>query len=117
MISNNLPVVSDSHEIVNNLEVQDDLKITRTNIREIIDKTTDAVDKVVDLADTSQSARYYEVLNGLLKTSLEANRELLDLHRKKKEIVQSTGGPPSKTVNNLIMTSNDMLKLIKGEGV
>jgi len=111
-MTDNLPVVT--HNELVNTQVQDDLIDARNNIREVIEQTKDAVVKVADYADTSQAARYYEVLAALLKTSLEANRDLVDIHRKKKDLVTSSG-PPTKTVNNLIMTSSDMLKLIRGE--
>ena len=111
-MTDNLPATIEPKEV--NSQVQDDLVDVRNNVRDIIKQTAEAALAVADLADTSQSARYYEVLNGLLKTSIEANRELVDIHKKKQEIMKSSSGPRTQ-VNNLIMTSNEMLKIIKGE--
>ncbi len=114
-MTDNLPTtIEHKSEIVAN-DVRDDLNTARENIKTVITQTAEAVIAAADLAGVSQSDKYYIALNQLLKTSLEANRDLVDLHRRKKDIIGKEG--PKTQVNQLIMTSSDMLKVIKGEKI
>jgi hypothetical protein len=92
---------------------RDDFDTVRNNLLELIDVGKDAIGNVADLADQSQAFKYYEVLNGLLKTAIEGNRELLNIHKTKKDI----GGvaAPKVVKNQLIVTSAEMLALINGK--
>lgn len=91
-----------------------DYEFARQNLYRLIAKAEDHLDELGDIAYVSQHARAYEVYSGLLKTTLEANRELLELKKAHQATSGETGGP--RTINNnLIMTSDEVLRMIKGK--
>jgi hypothetical protein len=97
-----------------------DIEIARKNIKNIIDKGDDALSKIVELANQSESPRAYEVASGMMKTLLDANRDFVDMSMKKKfhkeELVRpKESAQTNVTNNNLILSTADLLKMIKGE--
>ena len=98
-------------------EVNDDFKFARENLITTINDTMEQIEELKDIAVRSQNARYFEALNGFLKTSIEANRELVGLHKTNQDIHGKTGGEQNPKVVNqtLIMTSTELLSLIRGE--
>jgi hypothetical protein len=97
-----------------------DIEIARKNIKNIIDKGDDALNKIVELANQSESPRAYEVASGMMKTLLDANRDFVDMSMKKKfhkeELVRpKESAQTNVTNNNLILSTADLLKMIKGE--
>lgn len=90
-----------------------DYEFARKNIYELIAQGSDALRELADIAQISQHPRAYEVYSNLLKTIVDTNKDLMNLKKTQKE-VSGEAGP--RTVNqNLIMTSDEMLKLLKGK--
>lgn len=92
----------------------DDYEYARQNLYDIIEKGSDALENIMDIAKQSESARAYEVVTNLIKTMVDANKDLLELQKKNKEL-QKSDEPEQKNVtnNNLILTTADLLKMIK----
>lgn len=85
-----------------------DFNMARTNIHEIIQNGTFAIEKLAQIADQSQHPRAFEVLATLMKTMLDANKDLLDIQKKIKEI-QAASEPHSdeaKTINQSIFVGS-----------
>jgi hypothetical protein len=95
----------------------DDYEFARKNIKEIIEKGNKALEDIADIAHQSESARAYEVTTNLIKTLVDANKDLLDLAKKKKDLSQKSDSAGDKTVNNnlFVGSSSELLKMIKGE--
>lgn len=98
-----------------------DLELARSNIQNIINTGDESLKDMVDLAKQSESARAFEVASTLMKTLLDANREYVDVSTKKKEAIEKTkqNNPADNTTNvtnnNLIFSTADLLKTLKGE--
>lgn len=113
----NLPEVKDTAG-EENLQ---DIEKARENIEEIIEQGKDALDTLVDLAKQSQSARAFEVVSTMMKTLLDANKEFVDISTKRKYAKEDSGSANSPgnttnvTNNNLILSTTDLLKMLKGE--
>lgn len=73
---------------INTQEIEDDVQYARTGIRDMIDKTRIALDAAIILAQSGDSPRAYEVVGKLLDNIVSANRELVDLHRAKRDVVE-----------------------------
>lgn len=58
----------------------------RENLKDIIENSKVAMDGILKVASESDSPRAYEVVSQLLKTSTEANKELLDVHKQMKDL-------------------------------
>jgi hypothetical protein len=63
-----------------------DFEMARSNIHEIIQNGSFAMEKLSQIADASQHPRAFEVLSSLMKTMLDANKDLLSLQKQIREI-------------------------------
>lgn len=92
----------------------DDYEYARTNLYNIIEKGQNALEDIIDIAKQSESARAFEVATNLIKTMAEANKDLLSLAKAKKDLEKDDSVPEKQvTNNNLVVTSADLLKMIK----
>jgi hypothetical protein len=96
-------------------EKNNDYEYARRNLYDIIEKGQNALEDVIDIAKQSESARAFEVVTNLIKTMADANKDLLNLAKVKKEL-EKEDIPEQKNItnNNLVLTSADLLKMIKG---
>ena len=85
-----------------------DLDEARRNIKELGDIGMIAVKEAADLASQSQHDKLYTALSSLMKSTLETQRELLDVHRSRQELTQS-GESDGDVTNNLFIGSTDEL--------
>jgi hypothetical protein len=91
-----------------------DIKFVRDNLYDLITSGHGAIDQMMSIADQSQHPRAYEVLANMIKTMVETNKDLLDIHKKKQEIRPKDQRDDKVVNNNLFVGStNDILKLLK----
>lgn len=102
-------------------EVLDDIDYAKSNIKDALEKATEAYDELIKVAKMSDTARTYEVASTMLKSIVDANKEFVLMSEKKKfakEELPSTATDEGKTVNNtqnnLYISTTDFLKMIKG---
>jgi len=94
--------------------ITDDYEYARGSMINVIEKGQEALNDMLDVAQRSQHPRGYEVVATLISTLANANKDLLDLTKKKKELEQNADGGPSTVNNNLYIGSTaDLLKLLK----
>lgn len=105
----------DGREVVQVDQSVNDFDFARSNMLELIGKGQEALEDMIDLARQSQDPKAYNVLNNLLKNTAEINRELVDLHKTKKEPLSQDSEGPSTVNNNLYVTTADLLKMINKE--
>lgn len=94
-----------------------DLETARQNIKGIIETGEDALKEMLAIAKQSESARGFEVVSTLMKTMLDANKDFVDISTKKKFAKEEIAAPKQEqniTNNNLIISTADLLKMIKG---
>lgn len=95
-----------------------DLETARQNIKGIIETGEDALKEMLTIAKQSESARGFEVVSTLMKTMLDANKDFVDISTKKKFAKEEIAAPKQDvnvTNNNLIISTADLLKMIKGD--
>lgn len=116
----NIPTVVPTSAADDDDTVQD-IELARSNIKNIIEQGDDALREMINLAKQSESPRAYEVASTLMKTLLDANKDFVEMSTKKKyakeEILHQKEDAATTTVtnNNLILSTTDLLKMIKGE--
>lgn len=110
-----LPAIQD------NGDKEEDFTKARENIAKLIEKGESAVDGILQLAKESEHPRAYEVASTLIKTMVEANKELLDVHKQKKDLEKEDYKGPAKAVqNNTVFVGStkelqkELLQLAKG---
>lgn len=97
-----------------NPEMENDFKYARENLYNIIERGTDALNGIVDLAQQSQHPRSFEVVADLVRTLSTANKDLLDLQKKMKDL-QPEEAKNQKVTNNLFVGSTkDLTDLLEG---
>jgi hypothetical protein len=105
-------------------ETLQDIEKARNNIQKIIELGDDSMQELVSLAKQSESPRAFEVVSGMMKTLLDANREFVEMSTRKKYAREEILNPKAEeaaqtnvTNNNLILSTTDLLKMIKGEEI
>ena len=94
-------------------EIVEDFNMAHDNIQEISKIGMEAISSLGILCEQAQNDKFYAALASLVRAANETQRDLLELHKKKKELL---GQEPPRTINNtLVMTSAEMLKQIRGE--
>lgn len=97
-----------------NPEMENDFKYARENLYNIIERGSDALNGIVDLAQQSQHPRSFEVVADLVRTLSTANKDLLDLQKKMKDL-QPEEQKNQKVTNNLFVgTTKDLTDLLEG---
>jgi hypothetical protein len=94
-----------------------DFEIARANIHELIHAGKEAIDSLGRVAENSQQARDYEVLAKLIDSTVKANRDLLELQARIRDITNistPTNNQAKSVTNNLFVGSTtELQKLIK----
>ena len=80
-------------------ELNTDYIDVRQNLKYIIDSGQTAIDGILRVASEGESPRAYEVVSQLIKSVSEANKDLIDLHKKIKDIKRED--PDSQNANNI----------------
>jgi gas vesicle protein len=95
-------------------DIDDDYKYARENLKEIIDSAQQSIADLASIASTSESPRAYEVLSTMMKTIVDANKDLLDIHKSVKKLKEDTDSAPKNVTNALFVGStSDLMNLIK----
>lgn len=109
-----LPAVIDV-DATDDKEVDEDFQLARANIQELLEQGKDILQELVQVAKQSQHPRAYEVLGNLMKIAVDTNKDLLALRKQKRELVKKDDGSPKTVNNNLVLSTADLLKLIKNQ--
>lgn len=92
-----------------------DFEMSRSNIHEIIQNGTFAMEKLSQIADSSQHPRAFEVLAKLMETMLQANKDLLEIQKQIREIDAKdapTNEQAKQVTNNLFVGSTAELQKV-----
>lgn len=98
-------------------ESTDDFEYARTNLYDVAEKTNQALEDMIAIAQQSQHPKAYEVLNSLLKTMADVNNTLTEIQIKKARIAaiaekaKNSGQVEQQSVtNNLFVGSTAELQ-------
>ena len=98
-------------------DVDNDYKYARENLYGVIEKGTDALDNLIDLAKASEHPRAFEVVAQLTKTLVDANKDLLDIQKKVKDLKREDKKENTKNVTNALFVGStaELQKMISGK--
>ena len=90
-----------------------DYNYARENYYNLIERNQDAVEEMLEIAKQSEHPRAFEVVGQLIKSGLDANKELMGLHKTKKELSIEKG--PSQVTNQAVFVGStaELQKLLK----
>jgi hypothetical protein len=97
--------------------VEVDSDIARENLKELLETGNKAIEELAVVARDSQHPRAYEVMAGMLKNLADMNKDLLEIQKKKKDLMISSDSKGSGDVNVnqavFVGSTAELMKLIK----
>jgi hypothetical protein len=93
-----------------------DYEYARSNFYNVIESGTEALEQMLEVAKASEHPRAYEVVSTIMKTLVDANKDLVAMSTKKVENEEKANPDSSKAVtnNNLFVGStNELQQLLK----
>lgn len=82
-------------------QLDNDYTYARENFYNVIEKGTEALERMLDVAHASEHPRAYEVVSTIMKTLTDANKDLVKMSTDKKELdTPKDEAPSNSTVNN-----------------
>jgi hypothetical protein len=97
-------------------EKDNDFEFTRETLYDLICKGREGVEEMIEVAKSSEHPRAYEVLSKLIKDTADTSSQLLDLHKKMKDIEKKDKPalPQGQTTNNVFIGSTtDLQRMLK----
>ena len=101
---------------INGMEEDTDFRYTRENLYNLLERGQDAVEELLEIAKQSEHPRAFEVVGQLIGKLTETNKELMGLHKTKKELsIEKSGGDVN--VNNAVFVGStaELQKLLKSK--
>lgn len=96
---------------------QNDFEKARANLYEVIDVGQTSLIKLAKIAESSRHPRAFEVLSNLMKTIVDANKDLLILQKQIREIElkDEPHNEKAKTINNNLFVGStaELQKMIQ----
>jgi hypothetical protein len=97
-------------------DLKTDYEKTRDNIDSLISKGTEAIDDMLAIARQSEKARDFEVAGNMIKTVVDASKELLEIQKKMRDITGKKENLTQNIKNAVFVGSGkDFIKSIKDE--
>ena len=88
------------------------------NLYNLIERGQDGLEEMLEIAKSSEHPRAMEVFGQLIGKLTETNKELLNLHKAKKDISQDTSGPKNVSNNLFVGSTAELQKFLKkGNGI
>ena len=98
--------------IVNGHDEDVDFQYARENLYNLIERGQDGLDELLEIAKQSEHPRAFEVVQQTIGQLTTTNKELLNLHKTKKDIKAEKG--PTNVTNALFVGSTaELQKLLK----
>ena len=95
-------------------QMKRDFEYIRENIMTIIETGNKSLEELFDLARQAQNARAFEVIASLIKTLADANKDLLDLHKKSQELdPESVSNAKTVNQNLFVGSTKELMQMIK----
>ena len=112
------PMVQPIARVEVDSDLDSDFATARNNLHQIINQGSDALEEALIVAKTSEHPRAFEVVGQLIKTLVDANKDLLDIQKKLKDLkkVDEKDAPSQQTINNSIFvgSTSELQQLING---
>ena len=98
--------------VVNGHDEDTDFQYARENLYNLIERGQDGLDELLEIAKQSEHPRAFEVVGQMIDKLTTTNKELLNLHKTKKDIKAEKG--PTNVTNALFVGSTaELQKMLK----
>ena len=99
--------------VVNENDDETDFQYARENLYNLIERGQDGLEEMLEIVKSSEHPRAMEVFGQLIGKLTETNKELLNLHKAKKDISQDTSGPKNVSNNLFVGSTAELQKFLK----
>ena len=97
-------------------DIDADYKYQRENFYNLIEKGTNAIEGILEIAKESEHPRTYEVAGQLIKSVAEVTEKLGDLQDKMKKLKDVPNNAPKNVTNALFVGSTaELQRMLKGK--
>lgn len=96
-----------------NIDQEDDYLLARSTLRNLIHKSEDTLDQMIELAKNSEHPRTYEVAGQLIKTVSDVAKDLMDLQKKVKDLKKDEPDNIKNITNNNVVFAGSTAELMK----
>ena len=93
-----------------NDDIENDYKYQRENFYNLVEKGTDAIEGILEIARESEHPRTYEVAGNLIKQVAEVTEKLGDLQEKMRKLKEVPNNAPKSVTNALYVGSTAELQ-------
>tara|TARA_A100001011_G_C14268817_1_gene825993 strand:- start:1275 stop:1685 length:411 start_codon:yes stop_codon:yes gene_type:complete len=94
-----------NEDIVHDTET--DVEFVRETLKDLVNKSSEALDHLSIIAQETEHPRAYEVLSNMIKQTGDLTTELLDVQKKRKDITQEKSSASNQsTTNNAIFVGS-----------
>lgn len=99
------------------VQKEDDFELARDTLRNLIHKNDSVLSDLVEIARNSEHPRAYEVVGQLVKAQSDIAKDLMNLHKQKKEISGEDVQQNIKQQNNIVFagSTSDLMKMISAQ--
>ena len=99
---------------VNENDLEEDYEYQRRQFYNLVEKGSNAIDGILELAKESEHPRTYEVAGQLIKNVAEVTEKLGDLQKKMKDLKELPNTAPKNVTNALFVGSTkDLQKMLR----
>jgi hypothetical protein len=112
-LEKNLPAIPPKEGVTQEeKDIQDDYEYSRATYRNLVDKSNEALNSLLDLAMDSEHPRAFEVLSNMMKNTSEMADKLIDLQGKMKKMKETNTETKTTTTtnNNVFVGSTEELQ-------
>jgi len=99
-------------------DIEDDYTTVRNNLKDLTEKGQEALETAIELAGELEAPQAFETVGNMIKSLTKANQALLDVHKQIKDLESGDAadkGTGGTTHNTLIMSTEDVQKIMRGE--
>ena len=97
-------------------DIDNDYKYQRENFYNLVERGTDAINGILELAKEGEHPRAYEVAGQLIKNVAEVTEKLGDLQEKMKKLKDVPNNAPQSVTNALFVGSTaELQKILKSK--
>ena len=98
----------------NDVDIENDYAYQRQNFYNLVERGSDAIEGILELARESDAPRAYEVAGNLIKQVAEVTEKLGDLQEKMKRLKEVPSNAPKNVTNALFVGSTaELQKMLK----
>jgi len=104
-------------EVPTDDKMNKDYEYARSNFYNVIESGTEALEQMLDVAKASEHPRAYEVVSTIMKTLVDANKDLVKMSTDKIKVESENAetAPKGLTTNNnlFVGSTNELQQLLK----